>query len=206
MLCYTTWSACTSHDGIVRHGISLQRDTRHSDKGPLKSRHPAVQPERVIRYKCAHGACKHACMIQQQMNTPRLRMGRLTLHAPPRHGPLDLSPATAQSCHSSSRTERGGSWVQHAQAQRVPAGSGSRCTGTSWGSSCSTPARRTASTTSWCWTSATCVSGCSPQWRRTTSALSRCLACGAASSECARCCVPAGGSWQSHAHRSMVSV
>jgi hypothetical protein len=39
--------------GCVTPAVSLQRDTRHSDKGPLRSRHPAVQPERVIRYKCA---------------------------------------------------------------------------------------------------------------------------------------------------------
>lgn len=29
----------------------LVRDARHADKGPLRSRHPAIQPERVIRYK-----------------------------------------------------------------------------------------------------------------------------------------------------------
>lgn len=29
----------------------LVLDTRHADKGPLKSKHPAIQPERVMRYK-----------------------------------------------------------------------------------------------------------------------------------------------------------
>ena len=30
----------------------LVRNTRHADKGPLRSKHPAIQPERVITYKC----------------------------------------------------------------------------------------------------------------------------------------------------------
>jgi hypothetical protein len=44
----------------------MQRDTRHSDKGPLKSRHPAVQPERVIRYKCAHAHARASSCARPQ--------------------------------------------------------------------------------------------------------------------------------------------
>lgn len=37
----------------------LVMDARHSDKGPLRGRHPAIQPERVMRYKCAGWAFCH---------------------------------------------------------------------------------------------------------------------------------------------------
>jgi len=46
----------------------LVMDARHSDKGPLRGRHPAIQPERVMRYKCAGwGFCHCTCACAAAM-------------------------------------------------------------------------------------------------------------------------------------------